>query len=86
MVSEKMGKVYIDLSQFYKERCDMKILTFLVIIVIIIAIVSTLLLTGKADENYSSSTKKNTANLTLIYAITIPLILIALVIFIVFFT
>ncbi|MGZ4160337.1 MAG: hypothetical protein ACXVNF_06015 [Neobacillus sp.] len=64
----------------------MKILTFLVIIVIIIAIVSTLLVVGKGDENYSSSTKKYTTNLTLIYAITIPLILVALGIFIVFFT
>ncbi|MGG1678476.1 hypothetical protein ACIFOT_22485 [Neobacillus sp. NRS-1170] len=64
----------------------MKILTTLVIAVIIIAIISTLLIAGKADVKYSSSTKRNTTNLTLIYAITIPLILIALGIFIVFFT
>ncbi|MGG3466225.1 hypothetical protein ABES02_01445 [Neobacillus pocheonensis] len=64
----------------------MKILTTLVIAVIIIALISTLLMVGKADVKYSSSTKRNTTNLTLIYAISIPLILIALVIFIVFFT
>ena len=64
----------------------MKILTTLVIAVIIIALISTLLMVGKADVKYSSSTKRNTINLTLIYAISIPLILIALVIFIVFFT
>lgn len=64
----------------------MKILITLVIVVILIAIISTLFIAGKADENYSSSTKRNTTNLTLIYAISIPLILIALGIFIVFFT
>ncbi|MFK9095384.1 hypothetical protein [Bacillus salipaludis] len=64
----------------------MEILTTLVFLVIIIAVISTLLLAGKGDENYSSSTKRNTTNLTLIYAISLPLILFALGIFIVFFT
>jgi len=64
----------------------MGILTILVFIVIIVAIISTLLLAGKGDEKYSSSTKRNTTNLTLIYAIFIPVLLIALGIFIVFFT
>jgi hypothetical protein len=64
----------------------MGVLTTLVFMVIIIAIISTLLIAGKGDENYSGSTKRNTTNLTLIYAISIPLILIALGIFIVFFT
>jgi hypothetical protein len=58
----------------------------LVIIILIIAVLGTLLATRKADENYSSSTKKNTLNLTLIYAIVIPLALIALAIFIRFFS
>ncbi|MFJ7729236.1 hypothetical protein ACIQXV_24305 [Neobacillus sp. NPDC097160] len=64
----------------------MEILTTLVFLVIIIAVISTLLIAGKGDENYSSSTKRNTTNLTLIYAISIPLILFALGIFIVFFS
>lgn len=64
----------------------MKILTLLVIIVITLSIVSTLLLVGKGDEHYSGSTKRNTTNLTLIYAIFIPGVLITLGIFIVFFT
>jgi uncharacterized membrane protein len=64
----------------------MNILTTLVIIVIVIAIIATLLMVGKGDENYSSSTKINTTNLALIYAIFIPIVLIALGIFIVFFS
>ena len=64
----------------------MGILTALVLVVIIIAILSTLLLAGKGDESYSSSTKRNTTNLTLIYAIFIPVLFVALGIFIVFFT
>jgi len=64
----------------------MKILTILVIIVIVIALIATLLIAGKGDENYSSSTKRNTTNLTLIYAIFIPIVLIALGIYIVFFS
>lgn len=64
----------------------MGILTTLVFIVIAIAIIATLLVAGKGDENYRSATKRNTTNLTLIYAISIPLILIALGIYIVFFT
>lgn len=63
----------------------MEILTTLVIIIIIISIISTLLIAGKGDEGYSSSTKRNTTNLTLIYAIFIPIVLIALGIFIVVF-
>jgi hypothetical protein len=64
----------------------MEILTILVFVVIIVAIISTLLIAGKGDQKYSSSTKRNTTNLTLIYAITIPLVLVALGIYIVFFT
>ncbi|MGZ4159455.1 MAG: hypothetical protein ACXVNF_01465 [Neobacillus sp.] len=64
----------------------MKILTILVFIVIAISIIATLVVAGKGDENYSSSAKRNTTNLTLIYAIFIPIVLIALGVFIVFFT
>lgn len=49
------------------------------------AIIATLLVAGKGDENYSGSAKRNTTNLTLIYAIFIPAALIALGVFIVFF-
>lgn len=64
----------------------MEIFTTLVIVIIIISIVSTLLIAGKGDKNYRSSTKRNTTNLTFIYAIFIPFILIALGIFVAFFT
>ncbi len=36
----------------------MKILLGLVVLILIFAVISTLLLTGKSDENYGSSTKK----------------------------
>lgn len=49
----------------------MKILLGLVVLILIFAVISTLLLTGKSDENYGSSTKKNTTNLTLIYVVII---------------
>jgi hypothetical protein len=64
----------------------MKILTFLVYILITISIIAILVIAGKGDENYSSSAKRNTTNLILIYAIFIPIVLIALGVFIVFFT
>lgn len=64
----------------------MNVMYALVIIILIVSVVATLLLVGKGDENYSSSTKRNTTNLTLIYAIVIPLALIVLAIYIKFFT
>ncbi|WP_066396603.1 hypothetical protein [Neobacillus mesonae] len=64
----------------------MGILTTLVFVVIIIAIIATFLIAGKSDENYRSSTKRNAKNLTLIYAVVIPLSFIVLALFIVFFT
>lgn len=63
----------------------MEILSALVIIILIIAVVGTLLITGKSDENYSKSHKRNTTNLTLIYVVIISLSLIALGIYIRFF-
>jgi len=60
----------------------MNIMFGLVTLVLIFAVVSTLLLTGKSDENYRGSTKKNTMNLTLIYAVIIFIALISLGIYI----
>jgi hypothetical protein len=63
----------------------MNILYALVIIIIIISIVSTLFLTGKGDVDYSTKVKRNTKNLTLIYAVIIILSLFVLGIYISFF-
>lgn len=60
----------------------MEILSVLVIVILIIAVVSTLSLTGKPDENYRGSTKRNTTNLTLIYVVIIFFALVALGIYI----
>jgi hypothetical protein len=57
-------------------------LSVLVIVILIIAVVSTLSLTGKPDENYRGSTKRNTTNLTLIYVVIIFFALVALGIYI----
>jgi hypothetical protein len=63
----------------------MEIMYALVIIIIVISIISTLLITGKGDGNYRSATKRNTINLTLIYAVIIIVSLIVLGIYIRFF-
>jgi hypothetical protein len=60
----------------------MNIMFGLVTLILIIAVVATLLLTGKSDENYSSSTKRNTINLSLIYIVIIFLAIISLGIYI----
>jgi CHASE3 domain sensor protein len=60
----------------------MNIMFGLVTLILIIAVVATLLLTGKSDENYSSSAKKNTMNLSLIYIVIIFLAIISLGIYI----
>ncbi|URM35055.1 hypothetical protein LLY41_20350 [Cytobacillus firmus] len=54
----------------------------LILVILIFAVVATLLLTGKADENYENSTKQNTTNLTLIYVVIIFIGLAALGIYI----
>lgn len=64
----------------------MKVLYTLVIIVLVIAIVSTLLIAGKGDNNYSSSTKRNFSNLTFIYVIIIIFGLVSLGVYIRFFS
>ncbi|MED4207148.1 hypothetical protein [Neobacillus mesonae] len=63
----------------------MKILYALVILILIIAGICTLLLTGKGDQDYRGAVKKNTKNLTLIYAIIITLSFIALGVYISYF-
>ncbi|CAH2713200.1 hypothetical protein BACCIP111895_00335 [Neobacillus rhizosphaerae] len=50
----------------------------LIIVILILAVVSTLSLTGKNDDNYSTSTKQNTFRLTAIYIIVILLALVGL--------
>ncbi|MBT2639735.1 hypothetical protein [Bacillus sp. ISL-39] len=54
----------------------------LVMIIIIGALLATLLLSGKGDEEYSKSTKKNTRNLSLIYIVVIVLSFLAVGIYI----
>lgn len=53
-----------------------------VVILTVIAIIFTLMFIGKGDQDYSSSAKRNTTNLTLIYVVAIFLSLIALAIYI----
>jgi hypothetical protein len=60
----------------------MKILPFFVVLILLIGGVLTLVLTGKPDEDYSESTKRNTTNLTLIYVVIIFIALVALGIYI----
>lgn len=60
----------------------MGIMLGLILVILIFAVVATLLLTGKADENYENSTKQNTTNLTLIYVVIIFIGLAALGIYI----
>lgn len=59
---------------------------FLVVIILISSLIFTLLLSGKGDEGYSQATKRNTTNLTLIYLIVILFSLIAVGVYIRWFT
>ncbi|WP_338469488.1 hypothetical protein R4Z10_11705 [Niallia sp. XMNu-256] len=58
----------------------------LIVALIVISAVSTILVAGKGDANYSSSTKKNYTNLTIMYGVVIILGFIALGIYIRFFS
>ncbi|MDX8044967.1 hypothetical protein SH601_03115 [Gracilibacillus sp. S3-1-1] len=60
----------------------MKLYITLIIIIGIIALVSTILLGGKSDADYSKATRKNVTTLTFIYVVVILGALIALTIFI----
>jgi cytochrome c biogenesis protein ResB len=50
---------------------NMKFGMILIIIVLVAAFIGTLVLLGKPDENYKSSTKQNTVRLTAIYVVVI---------------
>ncbi len=54
----------------------------LVVIIIVCSGIFTLLLAGKGDEGYRKAAKRNTTNLTLIYAVAITLSLIAVGVYI----
>ncbi|MDR6999209.1 hypothetical protein [Neobacillus niacini] len=60
----------------------MNIMLGLVTFILIISVVLTLFITGKPDEDYTNSTKRNTTNLTLIYVVIIIIALISLGIYI----
>ncbi len=63
----------------------MEFLIAIVILILVLSLIGTLILTRKSDENYRQSTKRNTANLTIIYAIVIVVSLIALGVYIRFY-
>ncbi|MET3697557.1 hypothetical protein SAMN05877753_106155 [Bacillus oleivorans] len=63
-------------------------MNFAILIVILIGVVSlilTLLVAGKSDKNYTESTKRNTMNLTVIYAVVIILSLVAVGVYVTWF-
>lgn len=64
----------------------MKIAIIIVIILGIAALIGTIMIAGKGDANYREKTKRNSTNLTLIYAVVIILSLIAVGIYINFYT
>jgi len=61
----------------------LNVLITLVIIVVIIGLVLTLLIAGKSDKDYDKNSGRNVKHLSMIYAITILLSIIAFAIFIV---
>lgn len=60
----------------------MKIMLGLVVAILLLSVILTLLIAGKGDEDYRGSSKKNTMNLTWIYAIVIIISFVALGIYI----
>lgn len=60
----------------------MGFLIFIVGLILVFSVIATLLLTRNPDEDYRNATKKNTANLTLIYLFVILVGLLALGIYI----
>ncbi|WP_231603387.1 hypothetical protein [Bacillus sp. FJAT-27231] len=57
----------------------------LIIILVVMAGVSTLLLTGKGDEDYRNKTSRNTMNLSLIYLVVLVLSFMAVGVYIKWF-
>lgn len=74
MTQQKTEEVFI---------LNLNILIALVIIVVIIGLILTLLIVGKSDKDYDKNSGRNVKHLSLIYAVTILLSLIAFAIFIV---
>ncbi|QOR68786.1 hypothetical protein IM538_02325 [Cytobacillus suaedae] len=64
----------------------MQLAMIAVVVVLLIGLLLTISLAGKSDEDYRGATRKNTRNLTLIYVITILLLLTGLVVYIKWFT
>ena len=64
----------------------MKLMYILIIILLIISIVSTILIAGKGEEHYDTSTKRNFANLSAMYIIFLIIGLVGLGVYIRFFT
>jgi hypothetical protein len=64
----------------------MNVMYVLVIILLIISIVSTILIAGKGEDHYGTSTKRNFTNLSVIYVIFLIVGLIGLGVYIRFFT
>ncbi|MFS0821755.1 hypothetical protein [Bacillus sp. 1P02SD] len=60
----------------------MKLAFIIVIILGIAAFIGTIMIAGKGDANYREKTKRNSINLTVIYAVVILLSLIAVGIYI----
>ncbi|USK34873.1 hypothetical protein LIT25_05845 [Bacillus sp. F19] len=58
----------------------------LVIIIGMVSLISTLLIAGKGDKDYRNAVKRNTSNLTWIYVIVILISLIAVGVYISWFT
>ncbi|WP_407268540.1 hypothetical protein [Radiobacillus sp. PE A8.2] len=58
----------------------------IIVIISIVALVLTLALAGKSDDDYDKSSKKNVTQLSLIYVVAILGSIVALIIFIYFFT
>ena len=64
----------------------MKVMYVLIIILLIISIVSTILIAGKGEAHYGTSTKRNFKNLLVMYGIFLVIGLIGLGVYIRFFT
>ncbi|WP_417006683.1 hypothetical protein [Aquibacillus salsiterrae] len=58
----------------------------LIVLISIIALVLTLLVAGKSDEGYNQAAKQNISHLSLIYIVAILGSIVALVVYIVWFS
>jgi uncharacterized membrane protein len=60
----------------------MKLGIIIITAIIILSLIFTLMLAGKSDADYSQSARRNTVNLTVIYAVVILLSIVALGVYI----